>query len=408
MPRRPIRITPLPESLIETPAAFAECLWHLQDQSLLAFDTEFVGEHTYRPELCLIQVATAERLFVLDPYRVGDLAPFWQLLTDPRRQVIVHAGREEIRMCRSGIGLSPANLIDLQPAAGLCGLVYPIGLAALVQIVLGHRVSKSETLTDWRRRPLTPSQLRYAFDDVRYLIPAWKRLSATLEKHDRQDWATEEFSNVIRKATQDEDPAMEMWRRVKGIAHLDGRSLAVARAVVGWRDRTANLQNRPARGVLRDDIIVEIAKRPPRSLNDLLQWRGIPRGESEKLMSAVAEALSLPPEQWPNETEREHDPPNVAVLTQFLTVIMNDWATKERLSPALIGTQSDLKTLVRCDQAGDALPDDSPLAGGWRSISVLPVLRKVLNGEIAVRVVNVKSLNPLGVVPVPNGDRKIS
>lgn len=407
MPRRPIRITPLPESLIETPAAFAECLEHLHGQSLLAFDTEFVGEHTYRPELCLIQVATGERLFVVDPYRVGDLTPFWQLLTDPHRQVIVHAGREEIRMCRSGIGLSPANLIDLQPAAGLCGLVYPIGLAALVQIVLGHRVSKSETLTDWRRRPLTPSQLRYAFDDVRYLIPAWKRLSATLEKHDRREWATEEFANVIRKATQDEDPAAEMWRRVKGISHLDGRSLAVARAVVGWRDRTANQQNRPARGVLRDDIIVEIAKRPPRTLNDLHQWRGIPRGESEKLMSAVEEALALPPDQWPNETEREHDPPNVSVLTQFLTVVMNDWATKERLSPALIGTQSDLKTLVRCDQAGEGLPDDMPLAAGWRSISVLPVLRKVLNGEIAVRVVNVKSLNPLGVVVVSEQDRNV-
>src|SRR5436190_3514804 len=115
MPRRaPARIHPLPEHVVASAADLADCLIHLADQSEIAFDTEFVGEESYRPELCLVQVATHEHLFLIDPYAVGPLEGFWKLLTDPERLVIVHAGREEIRMCRYGVGQPPANVFDVQ------------------------------------------------------------------------------------------------------------------------------------------------------------------------------------------------------------------------------------------------------------------------------------------------------
>src|SRR4051812_28066234 len=173
MPRRPAKRHALPEQLVTHPAQLAACLTHLAKAPLIGFDTEFVGEDAYRPELCLVQVATAEDLFVIDPFTCGPLDGFWELLLDKDRTTVVHAGREDVRMCFFQSGKPPANVFDVQIAAGLVGLTYPIGYAGLVNDLLGQRMTKGETLTDWRRRPLSPAQVRYAFDDVRFLLPAW-------------------------------------------------------------------------------------------------------------------------------------------------------------------------------------------------------------------------------------------
>ena len=159
MPRRspkPSKIAALPERLITQPGQMAACLEHLAASQIVGFDTEFVGEDAYRPELCLVQVATAEQLFVIDPFTVGPLAGFWELLLDPDRTTVVHAGREDIRICQFEARKPPANVFDVQLAAGLVGLSYPMGYAWLVHDLLGQRMSKGETLTDWRRRPLSP------------------------------------------------------------------------------------------------------------------------------------------------------------------------------------------------------------------------------------------------------------
>src|SRR5947209_5041777 len=158
------------EQIITTPEALAGCCDYLAAQAHFGFDTEFVGEDSYHPRLCLVQVATEEKLFLIDPLSAGPLDAFWKLIVDPARLVIVHAGREEVRLCRLWAGQPPGNLFDLQIAAGLIGLSYPMGHGNLVSSVLRIHMAKGETLTEWRDRPLTKSQIRYAFDDVRHLL----------------------------------------------------------------------------------------------------------------------------------------------------------------------------------------------------------------------------------------------
>ena len=131
------------------------------------------------------------------------------------------------------------------------------------QEILGARAHKGETLTDWRRRPLTANQVRYAFDDVRYLLPLWERLSDRLKKLKRGAWAVEEFKAFVKRAVAD-DPAVEKWRRLKGLGGLGRRELAVAREVFVWREEFAARLNRPPRVLLRDDLIVELARRATR------------------------------------------------------------------------------------------------------------------------------------------------
>src|SRR5919204_4254244 len=178
----------LPEQIISAAEELPACCEHLASCQRFGLDTEFVGEDSYHPRLCLIQVATAERLILIDPLTVGPLDAFWKLVVDPANLVVVHAGREEVRLCRLWTGQAPGNLFDLQIAAGLVGLPYPLGHAALVGQLLGVQLAKGETLTEWRDRPLTPQQIRYAFDDVRFLLPLWQRLSGRLEELGRQDW----------------------------------------------------------------------------------------------------------------------------------------------------------------------------------------------------------------------------
>jgi ribonuclease D len=400
MPRRRPDLPPsLPEQVVDRPALLNECLDHLHQAPVLGFDTEFVGEDSYRPELCLVQVATAERLYLLDPLGCGPLDRFWELLLDPGRTIVVHAGREEVRMCRHAIGRPPHAVFDVQVAAGLVGFNYPIGYAGLVQELLGARAHKGETLTDWRRRPLTPSQMKYAFDDVRFLLPVWNRLTELLRRHGRTDWADEEFAAFVRWAVTDE-PSIEKWRKLKGLGGLNRRELAVVRAVFEWREDLAARINRPPRFILRDDLIVEIGRRTPTRAEEIQSLRGLPHREVEPILEAVRRALVLPPGELPVAVEREFDPPHVVTLSTLLGVALAEWCARMRLAPNLVATTQDLKALVRARQPGGPAPATSSLASGWRDKAVRPHLEAILDGTTAIRVVNPASPTPIALHPL--------
>ena len=158
----------IPEEIITTPAQLKGLVDHLRAIGRFAFDTEFVSEETFEPVLCLIQVATRERLAVVDPLAVRDVSPFWNVVLDPAVEVVMHAAGEDLRICLIRNQKLPRRVFDVQMAAGLAGLSYPLSLVNLVGQVLGISLAGSETRTDWRHRPLTTAQLNYALDDVRH------------------------------------------------------------------------------------------------------------------------------------------------------------------------------------------------------------------------------------------------
>lgn len=400
MPKKPAAPPNYPERTVADPVALRECLDHLAKCSHVAFDTEFVGEQTYRPELCLVQVATAEQLFLIDPYSCGPLAAFWELIADPGRQVIVHAGREEMRMCTAGIGRPPAHVFDVQIAAGLVGFAYPIGYSGLVQEMLGVRLAKGETLTDWRRRPLTAAQEKYAYDDVRHLIPIWKKLHDRLRRLNREDWAAEEFAAFVRRSVGD-DPTVERWRKLKGIGGLDSKGLAVARELFQWRDGKAAQGNRPPRSVLRDELLGDLARRPPTKLDDLLSYRGLSKTDAPQILEAIKRAKAMPPAEWPEPEERENDAPHVGLLSNLLGVVLGEWCARNRIAQSLVATASDLKRLVRARQPGALPSDESSLGYGWRQRVILPELEAFLDGKRSLVVENPGSPHPLRLAALP-------
>ena len=399
MARRRLTLPPLPEQVVTRPDQLDELCDHLLAQPVVAFDTEFVGEDSYRPDLCLIQVATPDRLAVIDPIACGDVDPFWRVLLDPSRTTVAHAGREETRLCWHATGRPPARLFDIQIAAALVGFSFPIGYGGIVQELIGHRTSKAETLTDWRRRPLTPAQMRYAFDDVRFLLPLYKLLTGRLRQLERLGWADEEMATYVADWISD-DPAGEKWRRVKGLGGLSRRELAVAREVYQWRDGFASRVNRPPRQLMRDDLLADIARRSPARADDLQQFRGLPRGEADAIAEAVRRGLALPADQLPAPPERDNDPPHVGTLATLLTVVLADLAARNHLAPNLVATSSDLKELVRSRQPGaDPMSADNRLAAGWRAEFIRPQLDAVLDGKSVLAVRDPRKPAPLTVRP---------
>ena len=204
----------------------------------IAFDTEFVSERTYRPVLCLVQVIADGQLALIDPLTIKDLTPFWETVSQPGHETIVHAGRGELEFCLQSVGRPPAELFDVQIAAAFSGIEYPAGYGTLIAKLLGETPNKAETRTDWRRRPLSRRQIQYALDDIRHLPPIRDKLHARLTSLGRLGWVREEIA-----AWQEEVQwamSQDRWRRVSGNTGLASRSLAIVRELGGGVKRKPN------------------------------------------------------------------------------------------------------------------------------------------------------------------------
>ncbi|MEM9659846.1 MAG: HRDC domain-containing protein, partial [Planctomycetota bacterium] len=263
----------------------AELLEDLQDAGQIGVDTEFVSEDTFHPELCLIQIATRDKMAVVDPQLV-DVRPFWRLLADHDETVIFHAGREELNFMLRAVGAAPQRLFDVQIGAGFCGNEYPAAYNSVVSRLLGHKPLKGEQRTDWRRRPLSDSQIRYALEDVRYLLPLYDRLSSLLQERGRLSWFHEEMSAWRASVLSAQD--RKDWRRVSGIGKINAQGLAVVRELWQWRQQQAERLNQPVKRILRDDLIVELAKRRTDRPDQILAIRGLQRNDLKRKAHELA------------------------------------------------------------------------------------------------------------------------
>jgi ribonuclease D len=383
--------------MVTTAAELAKCCEHLAGCPVIGMDTEFVGEETYHPQLCLIQVATPHQLILIDPLTTASLESFWSLVVDPGRTVVVHAGREEVRLCKLLFGQVPGRLFDLQLAAGLVGMVYPLSYGNLVREVLKVALRKRETLTEWRERPLTHEQIDYAYDDVRYLLPLWAKLEERIKDLDRSEWAHEEFEHLCSTPLVEEAAVVEKWRRLKGISSLNRKQLTAVRELFLWREELALRTNRPPRTLLRDDLLVEVVRRHPTSEKDLQSIRGLARRDLSGIMTVLERARKIPTEDMPELVDRVQDPPKVALVAGVLQAVMGDVAGRRQVAGNLIANGADMRELVRTRLQSEPLPHHSPFSTGWRAKHILPELLQVLDGKRSIRVTDLQAEMPFSV-----------
>ena len=365
---------------------------------VVGFDTEFVGESTYEPQLCLLQVSTPERILLIDPLSRIDLREFWLTLTAPGREVVSFAAREELLFCLRYAARLPGTLFDPQVAAGLVGFGYPLSHTDFVRRVLNIDLKSSEANTDWRRRPLSGQQLRYAAADVRYLLTAHQALIDRAERMGRLGWIKNECERLMELVV--ESQREERWWRLPGISRLDGRTLAVLRELWRWRENRARAAKLPRRRAMGDSLLVQIARRSPRDIGSLVALRGMDRGHLRKagaeIIAAVRAGLSVPEEKLPAlvASVRHDDPPQVAILGQLLTIFVKNIASELQVDASLLATTSDLQKVIRWHLGSD--DEGSPqVLTGWRGEILEPVLVELLEGKRSVRVRDATSPSPI-------------
>ena len=366
--------------------ALHELCHEIAEDRLVAFDTEFVAEDSYRPELCLVQVAVQSGIHIIDPYTTGDLTRFWKMLTEPETQVVVHAGREETLFCFRATGQLIPKLFDIQLAAAFLGQEYPASYGNLIHRYTGKTLDKEETRSDWRKRPLSNQQMQYAAQDVKDLLRLYESMSAELTKLNRLDWVIEETDHWKEELQQYE--SNENWHRISGIQALGGHGLAIVRALWLWREQRAKERDVPARKILRDDLLIELARRGNGDERRMASLRGMEHRHVKTLIpelaKVIADAQNDPIPNWPRKARYGKGQPP-AMITQFLSAALASICRTKRISPAVVATADDLRDFVkfRLEDSERDLPSPA-LTNGWRAEIIGKDLDDLLTGRVGL------------------------
>lgn len=385
-------VTPKPPMLYVTDQSALETLClTLKQSSRLALDTEFVGEDTFVPRLELIQVATATTAAVIDFPAVqakGSLDAFWELICDTKIEKIVHAGRQDLDLFATHAGQIPKPFFDTQIAAAMVGYGAQVAYANLVQRLHGTKLAKAHTFTNWSARPLSDDQIAYALEDVEFLLSIHTHLQERLGSLGRLEWVGEEFARLETAVGEKSREPQERYQRIRGWDTLKPKGAAVLRELAAWREAEARRRNVPRGRVMRDEVLLQLARHPPKSVSELRGLRGVHSSEvdrhGEQLLGTITSALALPPTSWPEvPRERKPDPESTGIV-ELLQAVLKARAAEEGIAPTMLATSSDLQTLVEAKQNRATL--DVPILRGWRRQLAGDLLLKVLDGAVTITV----------------------
>lgn len=288
--------------LITDPEVLAGRVSELAPEAVLALDTEASSFHRYKESVCLVQLSTRERTYLVDPLALRDLAPLSKLLAQPAMEVVIHDADYDLRILARDHGIRVENVFDTLIAAELVN-EPEIGLAALLRKYQGLEIDKKFQKADWSKRPLPKPMLDYAAGDTSHLIAVRDILESKLRELDRWDWAEEEFALLTDapfNLPANEEPA---FLRMKGAKTLKPHQLAILREVHTWRDGVAEKMDRAPFMVVGNDVVLSLSADPPKNARDLATRKGMSERVMERfgneIMAAVERGLAIPKDEWP-------------------------------------------------------------------------------------------------------------
>lgn len=368
---------------LSTHAELASFCERAASSRVLAVDTEFLREKTFFPKLCLVQVAAGDDIAAIDPLLIEDLSPLARLFEDPSITKVLHACSQDLEVILDGMGVVCAPVFDTQLAAAFLGMRQQVSYGSLVEAYCGVHLPKAESLTDWSRRPLDAEQLRYAEDDVRYLPGIYERMISQLVEGDRLTWVAPEMSQLCDVSRVRRDPR-ESYQRLRRASSLTRRQLAVAREVCAWREGVAAAHDIPRKWVVSDEVVVEVCKRAPTTVERLRRIRGtdqISESDARALVEAVVKGTACPAEQCPKVTRHPRPSAETEGVIDLMYAVLRLVSEKSGVATQLIATRDDLLEFLQ-DRRGSRLSRD------WRWELAGKTLDQLLSGEVGLTVKN--------------------
>ena len=353
----------------------------------IAIDTEFVRQNTYYAKVCLIQIAfktsNKKKTLLIDPLEHGvNLEPLKRLLQDKNTLKIMHAGRQDLEIFLHLFDFLPTPFFDTQIAAMVCGMGEQEGYESLVRNLLGQQVNKECQFTNWGKRPLSNEQIKYAKEDVTYLCDVYEVLRNKLQVLGRTDWVTEELEKLTNRKNYDITTANSL-KKIKGVNGSTSFKLSVAE-LVNFRELIAQELNLPRNHVIKDAILLKLAKQLPQTVGslkelDIFSTKIDPNIYLEKIV-AICRSLRLKEKQSPSLSNNFSQEENILGMMGLLKSLLKIKSSELNLPPKLIASIKDLEMIASQDE-----PDVIALKGWRKTVFGLDAL-KLKKGEIALTI----------------------
>lgn len=341
--------------------------------TILALDTEFMRRRTLFPEVALIQVYDGQNLALIDPLAALDYSPFWEILKSDDVLKILHSPSEDIEVFNNFAGFVPTPMFDTQFALQLLGEGNCVGFANMVKQILEIEIDKSESRTNWLQRPLTTKQLDYAASDVFYLLPCFNYIYKQISEKGLTHIVLEESKLVIEKRSY-ELPDELLYQDIKNAWQLKPRDLAALQLLAPWRRSKAKNKNLALNFVIKEQNMVEIARRRPTSLSSLRNIPGVEVMEvnrsGKEVLNLIEQAKSVDIEACPEKLLRLIDYPQYKRAAKDIAAKIKQVASTTEIPAEVFASKKQINQLIswkwkHSDETRDLLlkPD---LLKSWR------------------------------------------
>lgn len=364
---------------IDTPDQLHELCELIKSTPWLALDTEFLREKTYYPKFCLLQIATPDWVACVDPLALTDLKEFFEVINKPEIIKVFHSCHQDLEILYQLTGTIPGPIFDTQVAAPLLGFQDNPGYAMLVSSLLNINLNKAHTRADWSKRPLTEAEIQYAADDVIYLCQIYQAIVQKLAALDRSDWLQDDFKELENPENYRVRPD-QAWLKIRGKNKLNPRQLTVIQALAEWRERTAQNEDRPKNWLIRDEVLLDMARLQPDTLTALKTIRGlnerIINRFGKTLCGIIEDAKKREPIQYKEKIRSYKKTQQHEAILDILTALVRIRAEGNSLNPAILANRKDLEELL----LGDI--ENSPLMHGWRYTMAGKDLVGLIEGQL--------------------------
>jgi ribonuclease D len=325
---------------ITSPEELREAVHILRRSAAVAVDLEADSMFHFQERVCLLQLATAEHLWVLDPLALESLEPLRAVFASNRIRKVLHGADYDVRSLFRDFGIPIRNLFDTQIACRFLGS-SATGLDAVLQSRFGIRLDKRFQKKDWSQRPLPPEMIAYAAMDAQYLLPLAEQLRAELAAAGRSLWVAEECAALsrVRPAAEGDGP---LFQRFKGAGRLSPRGLAALETLLDYRRRAAQKRDRPLFKVLSNATLLALAAALPADGEALARSGLLSRRQLEihgaALAGLLAETLCLPEERLPRypRAAAQRPDPSAALRVEQLKAWRDRRAAQLGLDPAIV------------------------------------------------------------------------